>query len=196
MKPIVQLIDAWDEFTAQKTNAYTVDEFCEFYLNKRTNISPPAPSPSLDHELAKVIGRLGSIQKTYSKIAFKQLPGIELEWYFLLHTVKNAGEIRKTDVISFNLLLEPTTCIDILNRMIKAGLLNERIDPADKRARLLTVTDQGESLLNQLQKLVGETNTMLYGHLDEKDKTSLIKVLKDVEATHATRLPEIVRKKR
>ena len=196
MKPIVQLIDAWDDFTSQKTTAYTVEEFCEFYLNKETNIAITTPSPNLDHELAKVIGRLGSIQKTYSKIALKQLPGIELEWYFLLHTVKNAGEIRKTDVISFNLLLEPTTCIDILNRLIKSGLLNERIDPTDKRARLLTIADQGEVLLNQLQKLVGETNTMLYGHLDDNEKLSLIKLLKGIETTHSVRLPEIARKKR
>jgi len=48
----------------------------------------------------------------------------------------------------------------------------------------------------QLQKLINETNTSLYGHLDAKDKTLLIKLLKGIETIHSVRLLDITRKKR
>jgi DNA-binding MarR family transcriptional regulator len=187
MKPIVELISAWDDFTSERSTEVSVKEFCEFYLDmlsaRKTN-----PTAEQNQDLAKVIGRLGSIQKTYSKIAFRQIPGAEFEWYFLLYAINNAGEIRKTEVVSFNLLLEPTTCIDIINRMIKAGLLNEKIDPYDKRAKLLTISEKGALLLTELQKLVDQTSALLYGQLDIDDKALLIKLLKAIETRHSTLL--------
>ena len=114
-------------------------------------------------QLARLIGRVATIQRTCLKMALKESPGIELEWYYFLHTINERRQIRKTDVISLNLLAEPTTGIDILNRMITAGLLMENIDPADKRARLLFISPKGRTILTKAEKIVNQVAELLYG---------------------------------
>ena len=88
--------------------------------------------------LSRTLGRVATIQRTWLKLALKDQLDLETEWYYFLHTINTRVLVRKTDIISINLLFEPTTGIDILNRMIRAGLLLEKVDPADKRARLLS----------------------------------------------------------
>lgn len=192
MNPLVELITAWDKYTSQ-ASAASVEAFCEFYLsgNKTPN---KLPENTLSQELAQLTGRLSSIHKAYLKLAFKDLSA-EIEWYFLLNTINQAGEVRKTEVVSINLLLEPTTCIDILNRMIKLGILNEKVDTTDKRARLLSISNKGAQLLKQMQQLVNEINNKLYGHVDQNDRKKIIGLLAPIEKDHTGQLLNIVKKK-
>lgn len=195
MNPLVELITAWDTYTTQTASPISVQSFCDFYLNQSPKKVKESGTTSLSTELARITGRLSSINKTYLKLALKDLPDAEIEWYFLLHAVKQAGEVRKTEVISINLLLEPTTCIDILNRMIKLGLLNEKIDTTDKRARLLSITDNGLQLLNQIQSRVDDINARLHSHIDDDDKQQIIRLLTPVVQEHTGHLLNIVKKK-
>src|SRR5690349_194545 len=56
MKPIVELISAWDDFTSERTGEISVKEFCEFYLNK-VSASKINPTSNLNQDMARVIGR-------------------------------------------------------------------------------------------------------------------------------------------
>jgi len=196
MSPLLDLITAWDTYTSKMSESATVKAFCEFYLSEASAKKETSHTPALSQELARLTGRLSSIHKTYLKLAFKELPDAEIEWYFLLHSINRSGEVRKTEVGSINLLLEPTTCIDILNRMIKAGLLNEKIDAADKRARLLSINHKGSALLKQMQQLVNDINDKLYGHMDKTDQELIVRSLIPVEKEHTEQLLNAVKRKR
>jgi DNA-binding MarR family transcriptional regulator len=64
--------------------------------------------------------------------------------------------------------LEPTTGIDILNRMIKAGLLDEEQAPYDKRSRLLRLTPKGKTTLKKAEQQVKIVTDLLFSpNLDE-----------------------------
>ena len=115
--------------------------------------------------LARRLGRIASIQRTCIRLALRDSPGIEPEWYYFLHSIHEHTEVRKTDIISINLLMEPTTGIDILNRMIKAGLLDEKEDPADRRARLLRLTKKGQNILKKAEQQVETITTLLYNSI-------------------------------
>ena len=115
--------------------------------------------------LSRTLGRVATIQRTLLKLALKKQLDLEPEWYYFLYTINTRGVIRKTDLISINLLFEPTTGIDILNRMIRAGLLLEKIDPADKRARLLSLTSKGIDVLQSAQRLAGQTADLVFGNI-------------------------------
>jgi DNA-binding MarR family transcriptional regulator len=195
MKPIVELIAAWDDYASKNKEGCSVKDFCAYYLGNYS-ARQQASVQTLDNTMAKTIGRLASINKTYLKLAFKEIPDAEIEWYFLLGRIKQAGEIRKTDVVSLNLLLEPTTCVDITNRMIKAGLVNEKIDELDKRARLLTLSPRGEQLLGKMELLANTTNSMLFGGLSVDDKEKIISTLQIVERYHVEQLLSITQKDR
>jgi len=137
--------------------------------------------------LSRLIGRVASIQRTCLRLALRENPGIEPEWYYLLFSIDERSEVRKTDIISYNLTLEPTTGIDILNRMISAGLLEERTDPKDGRARLLRLTKQGASTLKKASQQAQKVARLLYG---DNSASPTIKMLEDIEKTFGPILME------
>ena len=106
---------------------------------------------------------------------------IELEWYYFLHTINARKTIRKTDIISINLLFEPTTGIDILNRMIQAGLLIEKVDPADKRARLLSISKEGKHILGLADREAELIADLLFRDIPAKQRAALERHLLAIE---------------
>lgn len=158
MSPLVELITAWDEFTATNPHEITVETFCNHYLYKPSKRKAPGAALAL----ARRIGRVAAIQRTCMRIALSDLPEIEPEWYYFLHSINEEREVPKTKIISINLLLEPSTGIDILNRMVKAGLLHEELDIADKRSRLLRLTPKGKATLKKAEQLVETVTNMLF----------------------------------
>lgn len=157
MSPLVELITAWDEFTSANPHEITVEAFCNYYLYKPSRRKVPGAGLAL----ARRIGRVAAIQRTCMRIAFRELD-IEPEWYYFLHSINEEEEVRKTEIISINLLLEPSTGIDILNRMVKAGLLHEELHPGDKRSRLLRLTSKGKATLKKAEQLAEKVTDMLF----------------------------------
>jgi DNA-binding MarR family transcriptional regulator len=159
MSPLVELITAWDEFTTDNPYTISVDAFCNYYQFRP---SPKNKARKTAFSLARRIGRIAAIQRTCIRLAFQDIPEIEPEWYYFLHSINEHKEVRKSEIISINLFLEPTTGIDILNRMIKAGLLDEEQDIYDKRSRLLRLTPKGEATLKKAQQQVKIVTDLLF----------------------------------
>ncbi|AYB29998.1 MarR family winged helix-turn-helix transcriptional regulator [Chryseolinea soli] len=182
MEPVVQLISAWQEY-AQRAGKATVKDFCQdFLVKKKKNV--PAEKGS-DLNLAKQLGKANSLVKAYFKTALRQISDMELEWYYFLDAIAAAGEIRKNDIVSFRLLGEPTTGIDIINRMLKAGLIAERIDPDDKRARLIKLTSKGKHRHHQLGVLFDEIAAEVFQAMDMEVKIKMEAALKKLTDEHA-----------
>lgn len=187
MKPLVELITAWQAFTDAHHDA-DVESFCYDYLSNKNQKDDP--DPEMDTLLSKLIGKSGSLIKTYLKLALRQIPDMEMEWFYILDTLNDQKEIRKTDVISFRLLLEPTTGIDILNRMLKAGLISERVDPVDKRARLIKPTDKGNEIYKKVNNLFNQVISLLFTSLNKEQKTLLILTLGKLTNEHYEKIVE------
>jgi len=137
-----------------------------------------------------MLGRIASLQRTYLKLALKEQLDIEVEWYFFLHAIDGKKSARKTDLISYNLLFGPTTGIDILNRMIHAGLVTEAVDPADKRARLLGITKEGKATLRRAQRLAGQIADTFFGEMPAQQKEELLRHLNGIEENFGGQLAE------
>jgi DNA-binding MarR family transcriptional regulator len=168
MSPLAELITAWEAFLATNPKNVTVEAFCDYFqLNLQHDYMGDDDDDIIDDEsgtfhLARSVGRLAAIQRTCTRLALKDIPDIEPEWYYFLHSINEKEEVRKTEVISINLLLEPTTGLDILNRMIKAGLLLEEQDIYDKRSRLLRLTPKGQSTLKKAEQQVRLVTDLLF----------------------------------
>lgn len=141
-----------------RTNYNEVETFCSHYLY------PPSKrkAPGAALALARRIGRVAAIQRACMRIALRDISEMEPEWYYFLHSINEEKEVRKTEIIGINLLLEPSTGIDILNRMVKAGLLHEEQDVADKRSRLLCLTPKGKAVLKKADQQVEKVTDMLF----------------------------------
>lgn len=177
MKPLIALITAWDSYSAKAT-APTVADFCEQYLQKHPAADPAEsiPAQQADSVMATLIGKVSNLHTTYARMAIKEIPDIELEWFYLLNVISIKKAAKKTDAISLS-NMEQSTGIDILNRMKKKGLIVEKDDPADKRARLVSLTDKGKALLVQIGYYLYKVSYLLYHDIKEEDKKNLIRTL-------------------
>lgn len=184
MSELVKLISAWEEYT-QKNTAISATEFCMHFLAKESNsqLFSGLTPPDLDTVFAKLIGRLAGMQTVYSKMALQNMPEFELEWFYFLSSIYHFKEVQKTQIVQYN-FTEQTTGIDTLNKLKKLGYIDERTDPDDKRAKLVSLTDAGEKILFKLYQLLYKPTLLMYHGIDHKDKQVVINILKDTELKH------------
>ncbi|MBC9932103.1 MarR family winged helix-turn-helix transcriptional regulator [Chitinophaga qingshengii] len=179
MTPLMELITAWEAY-AGKIEKPAVADFCIQYLRKQASRkkdkSGEVPEHGMETLMAELIGRMGAMHSTYSKIMMREWPDIELEWFYLLNIIKCKKEARKTDIINLG-LLELSTGIDILNRMKKKALITEKNDPADKRAKLISITEKGSALLYKIGASLYKVSYILYHDVEDEDKKALVGIL-------------------
>ena len=164
--------------------------FCTMSSTKNPSRVTATSSADDSFDLSRMLGRVASLQRTYLKLALKENLNIEPEWYFFLHAIDTRKSTRKTDIISYNLLFEPTTGIDILNRMIRAGLLTETVDPSDKRARLLGITKEGKTTLRQARRLAQQIADKFFGDIPAPQQKAILQHLNEIEEQFGSLLME------
>lgn len=189
MNKAVELINEWAEFDEQYPEA-GIEDFCRHYLIKKREkentgkIAGGALPPQIDNVLMKLLGRIASMGQIYSREVLKDIPEIQLESFYYLTTIMQFGESRKTDIINHH-LSELSTGIDILNRLKESGLIEERSDPSDKRAKLIKVSQKGRQLLFKCFQRMSKVGSILFDELADEDKKLCIQLLKNVEIKHA-----------
>jgi DNA-binding MarR family transcriptional regulator len=50
--------------------------------------------------------------------------------------------------------IRPNVATGIVQRLVERGLLGRREDPSDRRVRLLTVTEKGQALIDELGRII------------------------------------------
>ncbi|GHH63564.1 hypothetical protein GCM10017673_04710 [Streptosporangium violaceochromogenes] len=65
--------------------------------------------------------------------------------------------------------LDSSTTADIVNRLVRSGLIHKRRDPGDRRRSLLELTSDGEALVKAAIPAVHEVNRRLTSALSEED---------------------------
>ena len=194
MKPVVELISEWDSYQETHPDA-TVSDFCKHYIAKVEIEKAPErlfsglEPPDQTATVAKLVGRLGTMLTTYSKLALKEGDEVELDAFYCLNMIFHQGEARKIDVISYN-FFEQTTGIDLLNRLKKADYISERTDPSDKRAKLVQLTDTGKQLLFSLYQRLYFPAYLLFGEMSKVDIQLMLSLLGPIETKHGKILSE------
>lgn len=122
----------------------------------------------------------------YMRVALKETQMQSIESLMICAALNNLGESRKTDVIN-SAMLEFSTGTDIINRLIKKGFIHQRIDPEDKRSRLLTISESGKTALFQCFKKSALAREILLNDLTDDDKKLVAHILYPVQEKH-TRL--------
>jgi DNA-binding MarR family transcriptional regulator len=120
----------------------------------------------------------------YMRIALKDTPLPSIEDIMFCSALNNLGESRKSDVINYA-MLEISTGTDILNRLIKKGFINQRIDPNDKRSKLLTLTSPGVKALKKCFKKASMARELFLADLTEDDKKLVAQILDPLQEKHS-----------
>ena len=196
MHELVKLVSHWTTYAAQHPNAQA-DDFCRDYLAHHT-VTKAAAGPSggdkagpadLDSRFMRAVTRTAMSAWTYMRTALKDTPLKNLEHFTLLAALHVQGESRKSTIIHYA-MMEFSTGIVILNRLVTQRFVQERIDPSDKRNRLLRLTPKGEKALQQAFKKNQIVRQTLLEGLNQKDKETVVRLLDPIHIEHAPRAVE------
>jgi len=182
-------------FILQKLQAYqqqfpgsTFKDFCKSYLADdplKTAASSNLVHPKdADGLFMMAVTRSTLAFWVYLRIALKGTPLPSIESIMFCAALNNLGESRKTNVINYA-MQEISTGTDILNRLIKNGFIQERVDPEDKRSKLLKLTAAGTAALKKCFKKAALAREFFLADLSDDDKKIITQILYPLQEKHS-----------
>jgi len=85
--------------------------------------------------------------------------------------------------------IKPMTLVRQIDRMQEDGWIERRLDPGDRRARRLVLTEKARPILARILDLSAEVRREAFANLSEEDGRRLIDLLRRVHGNLAERLP-------
>jgi DNA-binding MarR family transcriptional regulator len=107
--------------------------------------------------------------------------GVSLARMKVLEVLNRTGSIRQTS-LAHELGFAQRTVTQAVEGLAKDGLVDRAPDPADGRAKLVTLTDDGAVALAASTKAGNQMLQQIFGALDEKQLASLDKLITLIDA--------------
>lgn len=157
---LVPLIQHWETYAAECAAASTAPELASFagWLARQVGSGPPLASPAVapPHEaqyqqvrladkVAILIWRLSRFMRLSFKHHFEDTPLQSIDEFSLLAGTHFLQEPTKNQLFQYN-LLETTTGLQMLARLLRQGLVSENADPADRRLKRVRLTPAGRAV--------------------------------------------------
>ena len=98
----------------------------------------------------------------------------------ILNCLLEQGEMSQRELADA-CMFDVTTLSRTLDKMEKAGLLTRKVNPASRRAHLITLTPEGKVKAGQVQKLFVWLDQILWGDIEEKEMENLYRTLEKIE---------------
>jgi DNA-binding MarR family transcriptional regulator len=116
--------------------------------------------------------------------------GLSMARTKVLRRLREQGPTRQS-VLAADFELSPHSITDIVDGLERLGLAERRPDPADRRAKLVAITDAGEASLDVANATRERLLTQIFGALSEDDRATLLRLLGSLDeaAQAATTAP-------
>lgn len=192
MKEIRYLMDSLEEFQkSDRDREFSPAAFSLWLYEKEHSedklqtwfreISVPGETP--DSVIAKYVIFLYRYAKYYGKKVFRDLPLNSLDdWPFLMSLLVLPGQTKKS-LIESNLMEKPSG-MEIINRLIREGLIIQDADPADRRGKILQITELGKEVLFKTSIELDLLSKIVGGKLTPLAKLRLLKSLHELHLFH------------
>lgn len=184
------LLPYLDEY--EKTNPKTQDpQHFAVWLTRQTTehseIDAPDQSTSPGESPEVSIGRLLFFLTRYARgYSRKALEGSllgSMDEFVYLAMLHSFGTMSKTDLIYLNRHEKPTG-MDIIKRLLALDLIRQKDDAADRRSKLLELTEKGQATLYSLFGRMGLVSHLLTGNLSKTERVDLLQMLEKLENFH------------
>ena len=101
-----------------------------------------------------------------------------IQWAALMMTKKRPGLDQST--LSRQIYIDTSTVAGVVDRLESRGLLQRKSSPEDRRVRLLYLTDEGRSLLEQATPAVLGMQTWLVEPLSVDEQAQFMELMRKV----------------
>lgn len=190
IKDVLDLVEQFQQDNAS-VSANEVDDFKSWvatkYISENSNNDPYWEGKELGRSADSMINTLlvhmNRYAKSYSKSAIFGSDFSTQEDFIYLINLKSHGEMTKIDLVKKNVHEKPAG-IQIINRLIAQGWVNQTDSEIDKRSKVLKISTKGlEVLENQMGKIRKATE-IVSGDLNHREKMELIRLLNKLNDFH------------
>jgi DNA-binding MarR family transcriptional regulator len=102
--------------------------------------------------------------------------GLSMARTKVLRRLHEQGSTRQ-HVLAADLGLSPHTITDLVDGLERLGLAERQPDPTDRRAKLVTITEAGETALDVANATRERLLKHVFGALSEPDRATLLRLL-------------------
>ena len=143
-----------------------------------TSSTQPTLGPGPDSELTWLLHRAAQRMRAGTGAAAERY-GLTLRQHIVLSALHLSPGMTQVE-LGRAVGMDKTTLTGELDRLERRDLVVRTVDPHDRRARALTVTDQGEELRQQVSAETERAERAALGALSEGDVARLRRMLYDL----------------
>lgn len=133
--------------------------------------------------LAFHLNRLGKYAKYYVKEGFKGTELLNADDFGFLATVVERGEVSKSALIIYNVHEVPSG-MEVIKRLLKKDLLQERVDREDRRVKMISATEKGRAVFFDAIQRMQPIARLVCGKLSEQEVRALNMLLSKLDHFH------------
>ena len=191
---IIDVVDLVKNFQKEvpETNP-NLDSFSKWlneYLKEQGDSTLPEPEwegkskgRSADSVINTSLVRLFRYAKVHAKNSIINTSFSTPDDFIYLISLVSHGSMTKTALIKLN-VHEKSAGIQIVNRLIKNGLVEQTRTESDKRNRMINITSKGTELLDENMENIRDASKNVTGPLSQAEKMDLIRILTKLESFH------------
>ena len=191
---IVEVLKELDTFQKSQQGTQATLENFRLYLNEKAYRKETPRNLSekynlkvydLENDIAKQVIMLGRYSKHLMRKATENYPELVNEDFTYLFRLMDYPSLTKMQLIDKN-AHEKQTGIEIIKRLVRNGLLDERPDETDKRSTRVSVTEKGREVFLRSMQDITVMSRVMCGQLQPDEKVSLLALLKKLNTFHHT----------
>jgi DNA-binding MarR family transcriptional regulator len=202
-KIIKQLIDLWEVFEYESNEEQNLLNFSEWMVEqiKEKSIQNTKKETKYDQnfrseteqylglldpksQFQEYILRIARFEEFYIRKYLVDLPLNSRFEYLFLSTIDSLVKAKKTDLINIH-LVEYTTGMDTIRRLVKNNFIIELPDAEDRRAKNLVLTKEGTELLRKANKRMEEARNAFLACISPNKWKKTMPVLKEINEFHS-----------
>ncbi len=103
-----------------------------------------------------------------------------------LLTANRLGEAVRQVTLAEHVGIEGPSLVRLLDQLCAAGLVRRDEDPEDKRAKTITLTDEGRAVTARMEERLVSLRARLLGDVSREDLETTLRVLNAFTASHAS----------
>lgn len=192
---IKDILDLVVEFENQNPglnkSAVTIDDFKKWIvinynakdLTTEPNWEGKEKGRSPESVINTLIVHMNRYAKSYSRSAIFGSDFSSQEDFIYLINLKAFGDMTKMDLIKKNVHEKPVG-MQIINRLISKGWVNQMASEIDKRSKVLKITDRGIQVLDKQMDKIRKATEIVTGDLTQNEKMELIRLLNKLNDFH------------
>lgn len=183
LKEIIALAEAYQ----QQTNAqrWQKEQFVSWIINEASKSQKETRDiiPSQDGLISMFLGIAYKYAQFYARRVFRNTEIYSLDDFAVLVSLFPNKEFKKIDVLRM-CIQEKSSGNEVLKRLLRDGMLQERENPNDARSKLLSLTDKGRIQFGLIQKGIQKMGGHIVGDLSPQEKSYLLEILMKLHHFH------------